>query len=270
MLGLPVAGALPADQAITDDFFNFLPAAAMAGRPRPGIWWRRGLAVAAILLLALLLAVPIWQKRATAIALLAPLEQAKAEARAADVLRDRLDQLIKDYSHLIDMKWAAPSSILVLEELSKRLPDDTFITQLDFDGKVVQIQGESASAASLVEQLENSPMFRDVGFKAQLTKIQGTQNDRFHIAAALEAEAQPKPIPGSGNTAAVAESVTAVQAPVAHAEPPPAAAAPVAQPTPVAAQPSAAAARQSLAFEQAMKRKPQPAAESRPSAGAQP
>jgi general secretion pathway protein L len=269
-LGLPVAGALPADQATADDSFNFLPAATTATGSSSTVWWRSGLAALAILLLAVLLAVPIWQKRAAAISLLAPLEQAKAEARVADTLRDRLDQLVKDYSQLIDMKWAAPSLVLVLEELSKRLPDDTFITQMDFDGKTAQIQGESASAASLVEQLENSPMFKDVGFKAQLTKIQGTQNDRFHIAAVLEADAQPKPIPDSGNTAAVAGPVTEAQAPAAHAEPPPAAAAPVAPPPPAAAQPSAAAARQSLSFEQAMKRKPQPAAEGKPSAGAQP
>ena len=66
-------------------------------------------------------------------------------------------------------------------------PDTTFVIQLDFDGKTVQIQGETAASSELIELLDASPLFKDVGFKAQLTKIQGTTYDRFHITANLEA-----------------------------------------------------------------------------------
>jgi hypothetical protein len=39
----------------------------------------------------------------------------------------------------------------------------------------------------LIETLEASPIFKDVSFKSQLIKIQGTGTDRFHISASLEA-----------------------------------------------------------------------------------
>jgi hypothetical protein len=45
-------------------------------------------------------------------------------------------------------------------------------------------------------------MFKDVAFKSPLTKIQGTQFDRFHIGATLEGAARPKPEPASGTAAA--------------------------------------------------------------------
>lgn len=225
-LGLSAAGATLADQVAGDGgFFNFLPATAASARSSSKVWWRLGLLGLATLLLATLLAIPIWQKRAAAIALLEPLALAKAAAQETDTLRDRLDKVVKDYSFLLDMKWGTPSSVLVLDELSKRLPDDTFLAQLDFDGKTLQIQGESASASGLVELLEASPMFKDVGFKAQLTKIQGTANDRFHIVAVLEEEARPKPAPAPD------EATVPVAAP--SAAPAPAAPVTTAQPTPV-------------------------------------
>ena len=66
-----------------------------------------------------------------------------------------------------------------------------------FDGKTVQIQGDTASSTSLVETLEASPLFKDVGFKSQLTKLQGTPYDRFHISATLEAAPKPAPPPAA-------------------------------------------------------------------------
>lgn len=204
-LGVSVAGAaLVVSDASSNGFFNFLPEQAIASNVRPAARRRAvSLALTAVLL-ATLLAVPIWQKRAAAISLLAPLAEAKAAAEATDVLRNRLDRLVSEHNFPLDMKWGSASIILILEELSKQLPDDTFIMQLDFDGKSIQIQGESASAAQLVELLENSPMFKDVAFKAQLTKIQGTSNDRFHISAQIE-DAAPKPAGQLGARQTVAD-----------------------------------------------------------------
>jgi general secretion pathway protein L len=145
------------------------------------------------LLLASLLLVPVWQKRTTAISLLGPLAEAKASALETNQLRDRLDKLVADHNFLPDKKWASYSPLLILDELSKLLPDDTFVMAFEFDGKIVQIQGESGIASKLVEILDASPMFKDVGFKAQLNKIQGTTSDRFHISAALDTAARPVP-----------------------------------------------------------------------------
>jgi general secretion pathway protein L len=214
-LGLPVAGAALADQVNPKGaLYNFLPAMPGSHKRSSRTFWRTGLSVLVALLLATLLAIPVWQKRAAAISLLGPLATAKAAAQETDVLRDRLDKVVKEYDFLLDMKWGSPSALLILEELSKLLPDDAFIVQLEFDGKIIQIQGESASASSLVEFLERSPMFKDVGFKAQLTKIQGTPNDRFHIVAAIE-DARPSPSIVANGTASSGPATSSTEAPAA-------------------------------------------------------
>lgn len=193
-LGLRVSAVVLAEDAIRHRSpLNFLPATSGTPSRSSRTWWRLGLGLLALVLLATLLAVPVLQKRTSAINLLLPLAQAKAGAQEADALRDRLDKLVAENNLLPDKKWNNPSIIIVLEELASRLKDDTYLNHFDFDGKTVTLQGESDSAAGLVEVLEASPVFKDVVFKSQLTKVQGTPYARFHIAAQLEDDARPKP-----------------------------------------------------------------------------
>lgn len=202
--GLTVDGAIPANDLLkpAGERHDLLPA---RKRKATGhLWWRTAMVAFSLVLLAMLLAVPIWQKRAAAIALLEPLYKVKAEAEQVDASRDRLKKLTEEHNFLHNRKWESYSTLRVLEELSKLLPDDAFAIQFDFDGASVQIQGETASSVNLLERLESSSMFKDVVFKSQLTKIQGTRLDRFHISATLEPESRLRPPgpPPNGSPAA--------------------------------------------------------------------
>jgi general secretion pathway protein L len=195
-IGLAIDGATLADDVLRNgrDCLNLLPASAKGnGRPTTLSWWRMASLTAALALLAAVVAIPIWQKRDSAISLLEPLAQAKLAAQETDARRDHLKELVEEYTLLPSKKWEATSTLRLLDELSRRLPDDTFVVQLDFDGKTVQLQGESGSSPGLIEALEASPILKDVGFKSQLTKIQGTGNDRYHIAGTLETAPREAP-----------------------------------------------------------------------------
>ena len=194
-LGLAVDGAVLAAELLerAGDCHDFLPAAARRRKPSARLWWRAGMAALSGVLLIVLLAVPLWQKRAAAISLLDPMARAKVAARDTDALRDRLRKLVEEHNFLPNKKWASYSTLQVLEELSRLLPDDTFVMQFDFDGKAVQILGDTGSSTSLLEILEASALFKDVGFKSQLTKLQGTTHHRFHISATLEEAEKPVP-----------------------------------------------------------------------------
>lgn len=176
--------------------------------------WRMVAGAIALCMFCLALAIPIWQKRAAILVLNEPLATIKASAMEADAVRTHIDALVDRYNRLPQRKWEGYSTVLVLDELSRLLPDDTYVIQLDFDGKSVQVQGETGSSANLIEILEASPMFKDVGFKSQLYKVQGTNIDRYHIEATLESGAIPKPpapppqvsaeLAGTSSTAATA------------------------------------------------------------------
>lgn len=215
-LGLDVTGI--GGVVLAEDFRNprsryrnFLPAASIPYVPSARLKQRVAFGVIGAVLLLTLLAVPIWQKRAAAIELLAPVAQAKAAAQEADVLRDRLAKLVEEHDFLPNKKWDSHSATRVLEELTRLLPDDTYAVQLDFDGKTVQVLGETAFSAHMVETIEGSPLFKDVAFKSPLTKIQGSPFDRFQIGAVLEGSARPAPEPAKGEPA-VAPSATQTRA----------------------------------------------------------
>lgn len=221
-MGLPVGGAVLADDVLKHGSacLNLLPAGVRrVRRTTSRLWSRLALALLAFALLLALLAIPLWQKRAAAISLLEPLAQAKQAAHETDALRDRLSRLTEEHNTLPDRKWDGYSALRALDELSKRLPDDTFLLQFDYDGKSIQIQGESASSSSLAETLEASPFFKEVGFKSQLTKIPTTTADRFHLAASLETTERSQPRPAEAVTGA--SSATASPAAPGTAAPPP-------------------------------------------------
>lgn len=220
-IGLTASGAVVAEDLLArrSDYRNLLPHAARgSSKPEARLWWRIGFASVAFLLLVAVLAIPLWQKRATAIGLLEPLVAAKQAAQETDAKRDLLNQLVDEYNLLPDRKWNGYSVVRVLDELARLLPDDTFVIQFEFDGKSAQIQGESSSSSSLVETLEASQLLKDVGFKAQLTKIQGTAFDRFHIAAALETPEKSLARPADGKSSAT-EKVGATKDGVPPPEP---------------------------------------------------
>ena len=129
---------------------NLLPA---ANRQRKAITPQLvNLALGALTLLLLVGAVslPLLNKRQQIEALEPLLETASAKAEEARRLRKEVDQLTANSRFLTDKKRASRPVLELLDELTRILPDDTWITRLDIKGSELEIQGQSASAAALI------------------------------------------------------------------------------------------------------------------------
>jgi general secretion pathway protein L len=87
---------------------------------------------------------------------------------------------------LAQRKQATPSSVLVLEELSKILPDHTYITELHIEGDKLQLVGVTQDAPSLIELIEQSAQFTRATFFAPTTQTPGDPGERFHIEARIK------------------------------------------------------------------------------------
>ena len=85
-------------------------------------------------------------------------------------------------------KNTSPASVIVLEALSKALPDNTYVTELRIEGDKMQVVGFTQDAPSLIPLIERSPHFARATFFAPTTRAPSDPGDRFHI------EAQIKPI----------------------------------------------------------------------------
>jgi general secretion pathway protein L len=84
-------------------------------------------------------------------------------------------------------KYQTPASVIVLETLSKVLPDNTYVTELHLTGNKLQIAGITTDAPSLIPLIEQSSHFTRATFYAPTTRSPSDPGERFHI------EAQVKP-----------------------------------------------------------------------------
>ncbi len=101
----------------------------------------------------------------------------------------RLDRDGSDRSPLAALarrKHGSQASVIAVEELSRILPDNTYVTELHIDGGTLQIAGVTQDAPSLIRLLEQSPHFSRATFFAPTTHAPSDPGDRFHIEAKLE------------------------------------------------------------------------------------
>jgi general secretion pathway protein L len=206
-----------------------------------GVWWKRwqfwlpiGL-LAGVALIAVVL--PVWQKREYVIALNDVASHAFQQAAVSESLRTQLDRQVGDYNFALERKYTYPSTVQILDDVTRLLPDDTWLTQLEIKtngrGKEAQrdllIRGESANAGRLVTLLEDSRLFTQAAPRSPTTKIQPGPGEIFDLGAQLKPMPQPTPLPPAvidkaaapaAATAAIPTPATAVVAPAEPAKPP--------------------------------------------------
>lgn len=192
------------------------------------------------ILLALLgmtaLVLPIDQKRAQVIELQPQVNVAAQQAQAADVLHQQLDRAQAEYNFVLQKRYATPTSLQLLSEVTRILPDDTWLQSFELrttsKGRELQLQGETGVAGKMIELFEQSPLLTGASFKSPVTQAPGSQASRFHLGMDVKESAPPAPraLGQAAEPAAPAPAV-AIGAPAS----PPAAAPASAPPTPVAA-----------------------------------
>ena len=84
---------------------------------------------------------------------------------------------------LAKRKQTSPSSVMVLEEVSRVLPDSTYVTELRIERDKLQVVGLTQDAPSLIKLIEQSPQFLQATFFAPTTRGQNEPGERFHIEA---------------------------------------------------------------------------------------
>jgi general secretion pathway protein L len=151
------------------------------------------LALTAVLavLLVMAITIPIVQKNRAIEALEAQVQTAAAEAREGSQLRQNLEKMADASRFLVEKKAMETLTVELIDEISRILPDHTWVSRLDLTNGELQIQGQSSGSASLIAIIESSPWFKNARFRSPVVQISGTDKDRFHISADVE-EVQPQ------------------------------------------------------------------------------
>jgi general secretion pathway protein L len=83
-------------------------------------------------------------------------------------------------------KHETPSSVIVVEALSRILPDDTYLTELRIQGDKTQIIGITRDPPELIHLIEQSPHFSNATFFAPTTRTPSESGAHFSIEAHIE------------------------------------------------------------------------------------
>jgi general secretion pathway protein L len=180
--------------------------------------------VALLALVALLL--PVWHKRDAVISTFPVVSKARQDAEATDAIARNLEKQVADYNFLLAKKHGSYPALAYLEEVTRLLPDNTWLQQMDIKsvGKAreIQLSGETTSSSKLIELLEQSSVLQNAAPRGTVTRGSQPNTERFMIAA----EPRPRTLPE-------ATPVADIPVPVAPAAAPPAASPPTAVVTPV-------------------------------------
>jgi general secretion pathway protein L len=179
---VPADGKSNGEQGQADGVFAFVPSEAAQ---RPSSRLNRGLLALNLVLLVCVIAVPLVQQQRHLDQLRARFDEVRAAATAASGLQERIDKHSAQSRYLFGYKAERPASVELLEELSRRLPDDTWLFRVEVrDGKV-HLQGTSTRASSLIAELEGSPFFQGARFASPVTQDGASGRERFHLSASV-------------------------------------------------------------------------------------
>ena len=154
-----------------------------------GLKWRQW-NVVALAALALLLALAVvfaayWRGASAADALSAEVDAAGTRAGVVHRLSHEISDVQAQIEFPLQQK-RAPFLLAILREVTRVLPEGTWLSEFQLDGGKVHIQGFAKSASDVVGEIDRSPMFANAQFMAPLQSAQNG-NERFDLSFDVKA-----------------------------------------------------------------------------------
>lgn len=165
---------------------NLLPPALRPKPSRARYWLYAAMGGLTMALFVLLLAIPLWKKREVVIALQPVLTKAQQQAETVDELKREQERLLAEYNFPTEHKLATPAKVVLLDEVTRILPDNTWLQQLEVHGAEVSLQGNTKSSANLIGLFEQSALLESANFKSPLVKMRDDE-EKFQLAAVIKA-----------------------------------------------------------------------------------
>lgn len=175
-----------ADDEMALPAINLLPTALLPDKP-PALLSRFNLLllVVNLVLLATLAAIHLLDKAEREAELQTRVETAKLRADAAIKLRQQVDKLNQESAALQTTSQRSLPALTVLNELTRILPDGTWLDRAVLSSGEINLYGLSSKASTLISEVEKSPLFENVDFEAPVVQDNRKGGERFQISASI-------------------------------------------------------------------------------------
>ncbi|WP_432695485.1 PilN domain-containing protein [Marinobacterium sp. YM272] len=141
-----------------------------------------------VLLLSLVIGVLFYQREERLLALQQAIGPRESVAEEAQAIRSEIELMESGGQFIYERKTTRPATIVLLDELTRRLPDSTWLSRFELEGDELRVQGESNSASGLISLLEESPLLEQVSFTSPVTINPRSRKERFSLTAQVQGE----------------------------------------------------------------------------------
>ena len=152
--GLQTTVILP-QSALSDGYsrtsLNLLPEALRPESKRSVLLRSRPVLI--VLLLSLMIGVLFYQREERLVELQEMIGPREAVAEQAQAIRSEIELMESGGQFIYARKTARPATLVLLDELTRLIPDATWISRFELSGDELRIQGESSSASGSLSTL---------------------------------------------------------------------------------------------------------------------
>jgi general secretion pathway protein L len=165
--------------------FNLLPESERARYvyARARLNW--ALAGLAVLLLGLVMAQSLYQREQKIDRLQASAAELRVEAEQVMGLQRQLEDSLQAANFLAERRRSQPVIIQVIDEVSRILPTDMWINQMQVRGDELLMMGLADGSQRLIEIINDSPLLLEAEFRGAINVDPATGQERFNLRATI-------------------------------------------------------------------------------------
>ncbi|VAW48198.1 hypothetical protein MNBD_GAMMA02-773 [hydrothermal vent metagenome] len=160
---------------------NFLPKEIRKKKDWTKIKWNAGLTLALLALLWFVMYSSLDNKRAKIGSLDEQVSILKKGARRAKLLETELNDSIQAANFLGNLKKNTPSRMLIIKELTQKIPINTYLTRIMINQERIEVVGQSDNANALVPILNQSDIWFEPQIIGNVTQDARTNKEKFTI-----------------------------------------------------------------------------------------
>ncbi|MCK5871587.1 MAG: PilN domain-containing protein [Methylococcales bacterium] len=169
--------------------YNLLPEEKRARKNKWGVIIQSSLIALVFLLISTVIILPVWFYKQSGQTLHTEIKRIKKEAIEVQEIQNKIAVLSEKTNWLIAQKQKIPPLVAIINTISQRLNDETWLKIIEYRDEKLHLTGESPDAAKLINVLETSPIFSEADFESTVTKNKSTGLERFRIMVTVNSKA---------------------------------------------------------------------------------
>ena len=143
------------------------------------------LAASTVFLLIAVMVQSVWLRQHQLTEVNEAIDEVRGEALQVQQIRDRITDASEAAGFMQMRRSSSMPVVKVINEVTRLMPDDTFLDRLLIGSETVQMQGKSQNAQRLIEQVNSSPYFKDAAFRGPTRLDTRSQKEIFDVTTSL-------------------------------------------------------------------------------------